>query len=335
MCERPAPRLFAKGPHLLVGLAAGLALSSSVSASIAGPVELEVTPNGIAAGEPREVAASPKRGHAPVISGILPEAMNHNELEAQVGQALTLTLLVDDPDADPVTVRVASLPGGAQFDAESRMFTWTPTVVGAQAVRFVASDGMFEVSRTLLIQVRAADPQTVATQNGVEKQAEPEHEYEEVEWESYMLPGAGYAGYVPRAKEIGAFSGVLLQIDLATWIHQNDNRGPSHGRVYISSEILQGKSTQPILFIYAFGTSLSFERNARRSWLIPHYGLEFGGFTSDTLGNHFQATPYLGVHLFASPNLFTSLRVGYRMLPGQLEQLGGLQASGSLEFSVW
>ena len=56
---------------------------------------------------------------------------------------------------------------------------------------------------------------------------------------------------------------------------------------------------------------------------------------SDTLGNHFQATPYLGLHAYASPNFFGSLRAGYRLLPGQLEQLGGLHFAAAVDFSIW
>jgi hypothetical protein len=279
--------------------------------------------------------ATPTANRPPVISGVLPGALNRDEVYVPLGQPLSLTLVVNDLDGDRIELRVVPLPSGAQFDVDSRTLRWTPHAVGDHVLRFVATDGSLESSHTMLLHVTApAAPRMKPVRPPV---GGPQRSAETFErsWESYLLPGAGYAVYAPRGAGIGAFGGLTLQVVIAAWIHQNDNRGPSHGRVYMSTELLQGNADQPLLFVYTFGTSLSFERNPRRAWLVPHYGVDFGGLISDTLGNHFQTTPYLGVHAFASPNLFASVRGGYRLLPGELERLGGLHVAGAVEFSIW
>lgn len=281
-------------------------------------------------------AAAQRTGQPPQIEGILPQSYNGAEFYVKLGETLRLTLRVNDPDGDPLSVRVVPLPAGATFDEESRTLVWTPNAVGDQALRFVASDGKLESSRTLLIRVARPEPPTVKRPPPpVLVEGERPTENYERSWESFLLPGVGYSVYSPRGAGIGTFSGINLEVVVAAWIHQNNNRGPSHGRVYVAAELLHGPSEQPILFTYSFGTSLSFERNPQRNWLIPHYGVDFGGSISDTLGSHFQTTPYLGLHAYASPNFFGSLRGGYRLLPGELERLGGLHLSAAVDFSIW
>jgi hypothetical protein len=127
-----------------------------------------------------------------------------------------------------------------------------------------------------------------------------------------------------------------LEFLLAAWIHRNNNRGPSHGRVYVNAEVLQStRERVSLLFSYAIGFSLSLERNPRRVWLIPNYGLDLGGIIHDGIGGHVQATPYLGLHLYSNPNVFVSARLGYRLVPSELERYGGMHASFGGDFSVW
>jgi hypothetical protein len=157
------------------------------------------------------------------------------------------------------------------------------------------------------------------------------------EWSSFLLPGVGYSAYIPRENaRSAAYHGVALEILIGSWIHRNNNRGPSHGRVYVQAELLQSTSTSvPLLFTYALGFSLSLERNPRREWLLPVYGLDVGGMISDAIGGHFQASPFAGLHVYSSPNVFVNLRGGYRLVPDAIERLGGWHLGGTADFSVW
>jgi hypothetical protein len=65
------------------------------------------------------------------------------------------------------------------------------------------------------------------------------------------------------------------------------------------------------------------------------YGLELGQVFHEAFDSRFQATPYFGFHLFSDPNLFVSARGGYRMVPSDMEHVGGLHAGANLNFSVW
>ncbi len=222
-----------------------------------------------------------------------------------------------------LTYSASGVPRGASFDASTAILSFRPSEqdVGDHVVRVTASDGSLSTTQEFVIHVALASRE--------------QHELEE--WQSYLLPGAGYALYVPRARqELGAFSGVELELLLGAWIHHNDNRGPSHGRIYLNAELLSSThADMPILFGYSLGFSLSLERNPNRAWLIPVYGLDIGGIVQDKIGSPFQSTPYLGMHVYSSPNVFISARGGYRLVPRDLERLGGWHVGLSGDFSVW
>ncbi len=89
------------------------------------------------------------------------------------------------------------------------------------------------------------------------------------------------------------------------------------------------------LFIYSLGTTLTFERNPKRSWLLPHYGVEFGGLNQEDIGGAFQSTFFAGMHLWASANLFVNLSAGYMLVPQQMKELGGFHGGATVDFSLW
>jgi hypothetical protein len=338
-----------------------------------------------------------------------PARYNQAEIVARVGRKLELNLEVSDAEGAPLSVSALGLPDGAKFSEELRALRWTPAPAqrGAHLLRFVASDGVKQTSRTLHIEVTdnrpprfnpgehklyaerlgsvafvASDPDgdplrysiqgaprgasfdatngnlsfrpssddigehrvRVSASDG-ELSTTAEFTLEVLsargssgeEWQSYLLPGIGYAIYAPRARDTtGTFQGLSLELLIGAWIHRNENRGPSHGRVYLSAEILDSTDDGvPVLFTYAFGFSLSLERNPRRSFVIPNYGLDLGQIVHDDFGARFHATPYFGIHLFSSPNIFLSTRLGYRLVPSDLEHLGGLHAGLNFDFSIW
>lgn len=281
--------------------------------------------------EPGAAAAPARSAHAPRVVAVLPARWSGRELEVSLNSTVQLSLVLEDEDGDALQVTPLGLPEGATFDDATRTFRWTPRVVGESIVRFVVSDGGRETSHSVYLHAIQPAPPTLAPK----PDSVPPLVVAREEWESFLLPGVGYSGYFPRGNGLDAFHGVAIELVVVSWIHRNDNRGPSHGRVYASSELLRDPGGGPLLFAYGFGTSLSFERNPTRSWLIPYYGIEFGGLVSKPLGGHFQTTPHLGLHAYASPNLFVNLRVGYRLVPGEMDRLGGLQLGGTVNFSVW
>ncbi len=74
------------------------------------------------------------------------------------GATFEMLLLADDPDADPLTIDVTSLPQGATFTKINEgvsALRWTPTIaqVGVYTVGFVASDGNLDDRKNITITV--------------------------------------------------------------------------------------------------------------------------------------------------------------------------------------
>lgn len=236
----------------------------------------------------------------------------------------TISFAAEDPDHDPLVYTIQGAPPGSQFDSSTGVLTLSRLAdddVGTRRVTATVSDGAVRVTQVLSFEI-----------------VEPESRRSyRTNWESYLMPGVGYSVYAPSDRDtFGTFQGVSLELLIGTWIHRNENRGPSHGRVYVNAEIFDSSDSDVAnLFAYSFGFSLSFERNPQRKWLIPVYGLELGQVFHETFDSRFQATPYFGFHVFSDPNLFVSARGGYRMVPSDMEHVGGLHAGANLNFSVW
>jgi hypothetical protein len=230
-------------------------------------------------------------------------------------------LLASDADGDPLGYSAQGLPPGATLDAGGTL-RWRPleSQLGDHRLRVTASDGSTSTTQDVVLHVEVPS----------------EHARERDNWESYFLPGVGYAFYAPRQEStFGLFHGVALEVLIGAWIHRNENRGPSHGRVYASAEILDSTEDLPVLFSYALGFSLSLERNPQRTWLIPAYGLDVGGIIQDEVGSRFQSTPYVALHFYSHRNVFLTARAGYRLVPTELERLGGWHLGLTGDFSIW
>jgi hypothetical protein len=72
-----------------------------------------------------------------------------------VGEELSFTISAEDVDGDTLFYSAADLPDGADFDTESRTFSWTPRYdqAGIYSVRFEVTDGEFTDSEDITISV--------------------------------------------------------------------------------------------------------------------------------------------------------------------------------------
>lgn len=278
-----------------------------------------------------EDAAQVAVNHPPRFLRALPYTDPTSAIRLLPGETIEFPVPATDPDGDAIVYGTRNLPKRAQFDPENQTFEWTPedTDVGLHSVIFTATDGL--KSDALLVQflVRPKRPPLH------ERQAPSDSSASEVDF--YFQPGIGYSLYVPGDQStFGVFQGVQLELNIASWIHKNENRGPSHGRFYVKAEILP--STRPDvsqLFLYSLGTTLTFERNPKRNWLLPLFGFELGGLNQDEMGSAFQSSVFGGVHLWASPNLFVNLTAGYLLVPKQMKALAGFHGGVSVDFSLW
>src|SRR5690606_25580994 len=172
--------------------------------------------------------------------------------EAVVGQPSAFLIQTHDPEQSAVHLQVEDLPPGARYDANTARIRWVPTERQVGTHPFV---------------VRASDGETTSVVSGqISVHAGRSAAGAQPEWTSYLLPGVGYFLYAPRNSDLASlYQGMSLELLLAAWIHRNDNEGPSHGRLYVNAEVLDAVDADlPLMFTYAAGLSLSFERNPQR-----------------------------------------------------------------------
>ncbi|RCR67301.1 PQQ-dependent sugar dehydrogenase [Larkinella punicea] len=101
---------------------------------------------------------------SPVAMNRPPVAPSPPALAATVGQAFTTTLPVfTDPDADPLTYALTSLPAGLTFNAGSRQISGTPTQSGTFSLVYSATDGFLKTDLSISLTVAASS--TVVTGN--------------------------------------------------------------------------------------------------------------------------------------------------------------------------
>jgi len=269
-----------------------------------------------------------------------PEMSAHQVLEAnrynlydrhytKVGEEIRITL---NNAGTPYRWTITGAPSNATLDPTALIFYWKPRTwhVGTHNVTFTVSDGVNTASKTMVIKVRE-------------------------EWESFFLPGLAATTYIPENHaELGIFNGISINYVFLAWVHRNEKRGPSHGRLYFKVDILDStkKDVEDMIY-YAFGLDLSFERNPRRPFLIPVFGLEMGGsYTSrlvptegctvsetetcmEKLGGVFHITPTFGVHLWSDRNFFVTLTGGYTFPIQDYENLRGWRVNLGLNFTMW
>lgn len=153
-----------------------------------------------------------------------------------------------------------------------------------------------------------------------------------------FMPGLRFSSYFPRSNErLGNLYGSSIDLVLVTWARQNQSRGPSHGRIYLALDLLDSnKAASSSMFLYGLGTTLSFERNPQRDFLIPTFTFEVGGLSKSGLGSKFIVTPALGLFLWTRENVHLTADAGYVLTTSSLlDDLRGLRVRTGLALTFW
>lgn len=249
--------------------------------------------------------------------------------EAKTEEIYVFETEARDPEGTPIKYRATSLPAGARLEwrlvtyhpcddpnrppvsATAPRIVWTPTrsQFGKHRFEIVASDGVHET--TTVHEVVVKD-----------------------DWEAFFLPGASYSVYAPRGAGAGLYHGPSFELLLGAWIHRNERRGPSHGRVYANVGVLESTAGTDAVSA-ALGFDLSIERNPRRSFLIPYFGLEVGGLFRQTAVSVAAFTPALGLHLYSSRNVMLNLSGGYLFPTARIDELLGYTGRVSIDVALW
>ncbi len=157
------------------------------------------------------------------------------------------------------------------------------------------------------------------------------------EFDRTFMPGGGFNVLIPKSKDsLGTLSGGMVEFLFYTHVAQNDDSGPSHIRLYGKLNMLNSsKKNITDFFLYAVGLDMSLERNPKRNYFIPYFGLEMGGISNKNFGTTLQFTPTLGMHVVSRQNLFVNLQAGYMYPVNNFDLLQGYAFQGGVNFSFW
>jgi hypothetical protein len=168
----------------------------------------------------------------------------------------------------------------------------------------------------------------------------PKAEFDKISkrnFETWFMPGLAYTYYQPKITDsLGYFSGLAVEYLIYANVQQSDSDGPSHVRFYSKFNILRSSKKEiNSLFLYTIGLDLSLEKNPRRTFLIPYFGLEFGGMSQRNMGNTVQFMPTAGLHLLSRKNLFINTHAGYIYPIRNFESMQGWFAQIGANFALW
>jgi len=285
------------------------------------PVLAAVLAAPLAAAQPR-YSTPPSAPPAPVAPDDAPPAEIAIEApqsyEARVKESVRVSIRAVTASGQPLTFSVVGAPPGATLVPLGTYaeLHWVPRDedVGTHEMTITVTDGKRSATREMQIVV-------------VE------------EWKTFFMPGLQYSAYGPnRASDWGSFHGISAEFLLYAWIARNENRGPSHGRLYIDLDVLFSTRTdKPSAFIQTLGLDLSIERNPARRILLPYFGAETGGLFQKEISGIWMVVPFLGVHLYSSANVFANVTAGY-VLPldaDRFDELRGWGIKAGFDFSLW
>ncbi len=168
--------------------------------------------------------------------------------------------------------------------------------------------------------------------------AQAQEREKKMNFESYFMPGLAYTLYQPKISDsLGLFSGVAVDYLIISNVNQTDNHsGPSHVQWYAKLNIMKSDRKEiGSMFMYTTGINLSFEKNPNRLFLIPFFGLEFGGMSQKQSGTTVQFTPTFGLHLLAKKNIYLKVHGGYVYPISNFENMQGWTAQAGLNFALW
>lgn len=161
--------------------------------------------------------------------------------------------------------------------------------------------------------------------------------YANREFETYFMPGGGYSFYNFQGSDsIGQFSGFTIDYLLFAKSHQNYDFGPSHVKVYSRLNMNQSsRSGMGSMFVYTAGLQMSIEKNPKRNYLIPYFGMEAGGLSNKILGSTFIFNPIAGVSILATKNVYINVHGGYIYPVNNYDLLTGYNFQATAQFAMW
>lgn len=164
---------------------------------------------------------------------------------------------------------------------------------------------------------------------------------ENTEWEDYFMPGLGYKVYVPKNSKLGVYHGVVTEFIFYARAKGRSpkkyraSEGPSRIKTYGNLSMLKsdGEGAKDIFFSN-FGVNFSFESKTNRKYLIPYFGLEFGGLNQRNFGT-FHFTPVGGIQLISNESVIWTLNGGFQYTTKKFDEYSGYNIGSTLNIMLW
>jgi hypothetical protein len=148
-----------------------------------------------------------------------------------------------------------------------------------------------------------------------------------------LMPTAVGVAWFPRSAG-GAYFGGGMEIGFVSWSSNNERHGPSHGRFYASVAVLESTQAHRAV-LYRLGGVVSFEGNASRRWLIPHFGAGIGGLWETDLKSRPAGDASLGLYLWHSRRFVLDAEAGLVLPFSEVDKLFGPRAQLTASFALW
>jgi hypothetical protein len=148
------------------------------------------------------------------------------------------------------------------------------------------------------------------------------------------MPTVSGAAYFPT-KAGGPYVGGGAELAFASWSSNNDTFGPSHGRIYGGANVLTSFTEARRVVLYRIGAVVSFERNASRRFMIPHFGAAIGGLWETRLGTRAAFDASLGFFLVHLRRFVLDAEGGVVMPFASVDRLFGPRTQLTASFALW
>ena len=157
------------------------------------------------------------------------------------------------------------------------------------------------------------------------------------DFETWFMPGVGYSVYMPEGYDTsGYYQGFTVEYLFFARINQTQSWGPSHTRVYGKFNIMNAPVKElNDIFMYGAGIDFSLERNPKRNFIIPYFGLECGALSQKSAPTTMMFSSTLGLRLIALKNLMFNVHGAYIYPVNYFDALQGFYVQSTVNFSLW
>ena len=129
-----------------------------------------------------------------------------------------------------------------------------------------------------------------------------------------------------------------VEMALFSWASNNNAYGPSHGRFFAGAAILgnlDGGDLARRAVYYRFGGVVSFEGNASRRFLIPHFSAALGGLWEAHLRNNTLLDASIGAFLVHTRRFVLDAEGGVVFPFSAVDELFGPRVQLTASFALW